>query len=87
MEKFKNYINGAWVDAVSGKTFLNYNPANLEDIIGEFALSDKEDVQNAVMAAKEAYEKWRLVPAPKEATSCAKWETYSIAVKKSWPKL
>ena len=65
MEKFKNYINGAWVDAVSGKTFLNYNPANLEDIIGEFALSDKEDVQNAVMAAKEAYEKWRLVPATK----------------------
>ncbi|HQA86192.1 MAG TPA: aldehyde dehydrogenase family protein, partial [Bacteroidales bacterium] len=65
MEKFKNYINGEWVDAVSGKTFLNYNPANLKDIIGEFALSDKADVDNAVKAAKDAFEMWRLVPAPK----------------------
>lgn len=65
MEKFKNYINGEWVHAVSGKTFLNYNPANLEDIIGEFALSDKADVDNAVAAAKVAYESWRLIPAPK----------------------
>lgn len=65
MENFKNYINGEWVPAVSGKTFLNYNPANLEDIIGEFALSDKEDVNNAVVAARKAYESWRLIPAPK----------------------
>ena len=64
MEKFKNYINGEWVPAISGKTFLNYNPANLEDVIGEFALSDKEDVDKAVEVAKAAFEKWRLVPAP-----------------------
>ncbi|MCX8054206.1 MAG: aldehyde dehydrogenase family protein [Ignavibacteria bacterium] len=65
MEKFKNYINGKWVDAVSGKTFKNINPANHDDIIGEFAYSEKADVDNAVAAAKEAYKKWRLVPAPK----------------------
>lgn len=65
MEKFKNYINGKWVDAVSGKTFKNINPANHDDIIGEFAFSEKEDVDLAVAAAKEAYKKWRLVPAPK----------------------
>ncbi|HPP38750.1 MAG TPA: aldehyde dehydrogenase family protein, partial [Candidatus Kapabacteria bacterium] len=65
MDKFKNYINGKWVDAVSGKTFKNINPANHEDIIGEFAYSEKADVDNAVAAAKEAYKKWRLVPAPK----------------------
>lgn len=65
MEKFKNYINGQWVDAVSGKTFKNINPANHDDIIGEFAYSEKADVDNAVAAAKEAYKKWRLVPAPK----------------------
>ncbi len=65
MEKFKNYINGQWVDAVLGKTFKNINPANHEDVIGEFAYSEKEDVDNAVAAAKEAYKKWRLVPAPK----------------------
>lgn len=65
MQKFKNYINGEWVDAISGKTFLNINPANTDDIIGEFALSDKEDVDRAVAAAKEAFKSWRLVPAPK----------------------
>ena len=65
MEKFKNYINGQWVDAVSGKVFQNINPANQEDIIGEFALSAQADVDNAVGAAKAAYEQWRLVPAPK----------------------
>jgi aldehyde dehydrogenase (NAD+) len=65
MEKFKNYINGKWVTAVSEKTFLNYNPANLEDVIGEFALSAQEDVDNAVAVAKAAFEQWRLIPAPK----------------------
>ncbi len=65
MEKFKNYINGQWVEAMSGKTFQNINPANKEDIIGEFALSDQADVDNAVKAAKEAYKTWKKIPAPK----------------------
>jgi len=65
MEKFKNYINGQWVDAKSGKTFQNINPANHDDIIGEFALSEQADVDEAVKAAKEAFKKWKLVPAPK----------------------
>ena len=65
MEYFKNYINGEWVDAVSGKTFKNISPADHDVIIGEFALSDQEDVDNAVKAAKEAFKKWKLVPAPK----------------------
>jgi len=65
MKKFNNYINGQWVPAVSGKTFQNINPANHEDIIGEFALSEQQDVNNAVAAAKEAFNKWKLTPAPK----------------------
>lgn len=65
MEQFKNYINGQWVPARSGKTFKNINPANFNDIIGEFAFSGKEDVDDAALAAKEAFKKWRLVPAPK----------------------
>ena len=36
MEEFKNYIDGKWVKAISGKTFPNINPANQEDIIGNF---------------------------------------------------
>ncbi len=65
MERFKNFINGKWVEPKSGKYFLNINPANTEDIIGEFPESGKEDVEDAVAAAKEAFLRWRLVPAPK----------------------
>ncbi len=65
MDKFKNYINGNWVEGQSGETFENVNPANLEDIIGEFPRSGQADVDSAVKAAKDAFRKWKLVPAPK----------------------
>lgn len=65
MEKFKNYINGQWVEPISGKYFNNINPADINDIVGEFPESGQEDVNNAVAAAKEAYKKWKMMPAPK----------------------
>jgi len=61
---FQNYIDGEWVDAVSGETFESTSPAN-GDAIGVFPRSSAEDVERAVAAAKSAYEDWRLVPAPK----------------------
>jgi aldehyde dehydrogenase (NAD+) len=64
-KKFQNFINGKWVDAKSGKTFENRNPANWDEIVGTFPKSGKEDVDEAVKAARLAFEKWRLVPAPK----------------------
>ena len=65
-EKFKNLINGVWKEPVSGKYSENRNPANWnEDLIGLFPLSTEEDVKEAIAGAKEAFKKWRLVPAPK----------------------
>jgi alpha-ketoglutaric semialdehyde dehydrogenase len=64
---FKNYINGEWVEARSGKAIENRNPANTDELIGMFPASGAEDVEAAVAAAKTAYKKWRLVPAPKRA--------------------
>jgi len=61
---YKNFINGKWVDAKSGKTFENRNPANWDEVLSTFPLSGKEDVDEAVSAAREAFERWRLVPAP-----------------------
>jgi alpha-ketoglutaric semialdehyde dehydrogenase len=63
--KFKNFIDGKWVEARSGKTFENRNPARWDEVVGLFPLSGKEDVDAAVAAAKKAFEEWRLVPAPK----------------------
>jgi len=64
-QNYQNFINGTWVDAKSGRTFANRNPANWNEIIGIFPKSGREDVEEAVTAARAAYEKWRLVPAPK----------------------
>jgi aldehyde dehydrogenase (NAD+) len=63
---FKNLINGKWQEPGSGKYFENRNPAKWnDDLIGCFPLSSREDVDDAVSAARKAFEKWRLVPAPK----------------------
>jgi alpha-ketoglutaric semialdehyde dehydrogenase len=63
---YRNYIGGEWVDATSGETFESTNPATGE-LIGVFPKSTVEDTDRAVEAAKDAYESWRLVPAPKRA--------------------
>ncbi len=64
---YKNLIGGEWVAARSGKTFLNVNPADHTDVVGEFQASGRDDVADAVAAAKAAFATWRLVPAPKRA--------------------
>lgn len=62
---FKNFINGEFVDSISQRTFNNINPADADDIIGEFPVSNAQDVDAACSAAAEAYKHWRLMPAPK----------------------
>ncbi len=64
---FKNFINGEWVDSSSGLSFEDRNPANTRELIGLFPRSTAEDVDAAVRAAAEAFEPWRLTPAPRRA--------------------
>ena len=59
-----NYINGEWVGAKEGETFESVNPANTDEVIGQFARSRMEDVAEAVYAAQAAYPAWRKTPAP-----------------------
>ena len=65
MERIKNYINGRWIDSKSGKTFQSVNPANKNEVVGIVSKSGREDVDQAIKAAREAYEGWRLTPAPR----------------------
>ncbi len=67
MKVYKNYIGGEWVEASTGETFENRNPANWDEVVGVFQKSGKEDVLRAVEAAKKMYPHWRKVPAPKRA--------------------
>jgi aldehyde dehydrogenase (NAD+) len=66
-KQYKNLIDGKWVAARTRKTYENRNPADSRDLVGVFPASGKEDVNAAVAAAKEAFQSWRLVPAPKRA--------------------
>src|SRR5206468_1189031 len=47
--------------------FEDRNPANTGELVGLFPASTNEDVIAAVDAAREAFEAWRLTPAPKRA--------------------
>jgi alpha-ketoglutaric semialdehyde dehydrogenase len=62
---FKNYINGEWVPSASGLTFDNSNPADRRELVGMFQKSSRQDVKDAIQAAKDAYKTWRLTPPPK----------------------
>ncbi|MBI3754259.1 MAG: aldehyde dehydrogenase family protein [Deltaproteobacteria bacterium] len=64
-EKIKNFINGNWINAVDGKTLKSINPADTSDIVGIVPHSGRKDIDMAVLAARNAYDKWRLTPAPK----------------------
>ena len=64
---YHNFIDGTWVPSVSGQVFENRNPANADDLVGLFQKSSSEDVAHAIDAARLAYERWRLVPAPRRA--------------------
>lgn len=80
-KKFQNFIDGKRCDALSGKTFENRNPANWGEVIGTFPKSGKEDVDLAVKAARRAFEKWRLVPAPKRGDIMRKVAELMVAKK------
>ncbi|HUE84176.1 MAG TPA: aldehyde dehydrogenase family protein [Pyrinomonadaceae bacterium] len=61
--KYQLFIDGEWVDAVSGKTFTTPNPATGQTL-AEVAEADKADIDKAVVAARRAYEgKWSKLSA------------------------
>lgn len=64
-ESINNFINGKWVQAMSGKRFPSLNPADSRDVIARVADSDVRDVNAAVKAARLAFPSWSNLPAPK----------------------
>ncbi|XP_060209787.1 aldehyde dehydrogenase family 2 member C4-like [Lycium barbarum] len=59
----KLFINGEFVDSVSGNTFETIDPRNVE-VIARIAEGDKADVDLAVKAAREAFDNgpWPRLP-------------------------
>lgn len=80
-KKYQNFINGKWADSVTGQEFENRNPANWSEVIGMFPKSSSADVQEAVKAARAAFERWRLVPAPRRGDIMKKVGDLMVAKK------
>ena len=58
------FIGGKWIDAASGKRFATIHPAT-EEVVAEVAEADAADVDLAVDAAREAFDRgpWRKMDA------------------------
>jgi len=67
VKTYQNYIGGEWVPSQSGEMFENINPADTRDIVGRFPLSNSDDVNAAVNAAQDSFDRWRQMPAPRRA--------------------
>lgn len=61
MEIRKLYINGEWVDSEQQEWIEIENPATHE-IIAKVPRGNKADVDKAVKAARQAFEKWQYTP-------------------------
>ena len=55
---YQNYIDGEWVGSADGRTFEQRNPANLEQVTGEWPKSTREDARRAIEAAHAAFPEW-----------------------------
>lgn len=65
MKKFENLINGRLIKPSTGEYFENFNPADVNDVIGLFPKSNAKDIEMAIGSAKEAFFNWNSLPAPK----------------------
>ncbi|HYT49246.1 MAG TPA: aldehyde dehydrogenase family protein, partial [Pyrinomonadaceae bacterium] len=64
---YQNYIDGRWVPTAGGEWSENRNPADTRDVIGRFPHSTEADTDAAIAAAQNAFNGWRLTPAPRRA--------------------
>lgn len=63
----RNFIAGKWIESETGETFTSINPANIEEVVGTFARSLRQDVIAAVDAAHAAFPFWSRMPVPTRA--------------------
>ncbi|MEK7817292.1 MAG: aldehyde dehydrogenase family protein, partial [Actinomycetota bacterium] len=71
-ETCRNYIGGEWVEAASGETFADINPADTDDVVAHFQSSTAEDVRAAIDAAAKAQPEWAAVTPPKRGEVLAR---------------
>jgi betaine-aldehyde dehydrogenase/aminobutyraldehyde dehydrogenase len=66
------FINGDWAEASGGETTGVVNPAT-EEVIAQVPLGTEADVDNAVAAARDAFESWSLTTPAERSTMLHKF--------------
>jgi len=61
--RLKFFIDGSWMDSGSSHSEPVMNPAK-DEVIAEVPFALKEEVDGAVEAAAQAFERWKELPAP-----------------------
>ncbi len=67
VSKYQLFINGEWVSSESGETFTRVNPADPDEVIGNFQKGNAIDMEKAIDSAERAFDSWSDTPAPKRA--------------------
>jgi alpha-ketoglutaric semialdehyde dehydrogenase len=62
---FQSFIGGQWVGARSGETFETRNPANTDEVVGQYPKCGADEAREAIDAARAAQPAWAAIPAPK----------------------
>ena len=73
VKTLKNLVGGQWIDATSDKSVEVPNPATGE-VIAYAPLSNLDDLNAAVAAAKAAFPMWSQTPVPKRARILFKYQ-------------
>lgn len=70
-DSYDIYINGEWSSGSDNKKMISYNPSNGEKL-SEFIDASHKDVDNAILAAKEAFKTWKDVDVVTRSTMLLK---------------
>ena len=55
---------GTWIDNAAGEEIVSYNPADGSEL-GRVRLAGAEEYDAVIERAAHAFERWRMLPAPK----------------------
>ncbi|MBY0095703.1 CoA-acylating methylmalonate-semialdehyde dehydrogenase [Mesobacillus maritimus] len=72
-QTLKNFVNGKWVESQTEKYDIVPNPATGEEL-ARVPISTREDLDEAVQVAKEAFKTWSKTPVPKRARILFKYQ-------------
>ena len=83
LDKKNFYINGKWVSPIEPRNYQVIDPSN-EEVCAEISLGGKRDVDQAVIAAKKAFQTWAFT---KKEERLALLEKLYAIYKKRWAEM